>query len=128
MTSLSILRAGPAVLYRWESPCDDSWKRSPEENVGSSPSKSPFLSHCGVGGNERADSVTRDAAALLQRDVTEDSRNICRAMARAARGKTVEKLTARMVSMDKDLKLSGFGILPASTYLQLVYLGFFLYR
>ena len=46
-------------------------------------------SHCGISGNERADSVAKEAADLPQQDVPVDVRTIGRAVARTARETTI---------------------------------------
>ena len=88
MSSLATLRAGPAAQT---SPLGVAVWRELEElsRRGSRIVAQWIPSHCGVEGNERADAVARDAAALPQRDVPADSRTICRAVARSAREKTI---------------------------------------
>ena len=46
-------------------------------------------SHCGIDGNERADSVAKEAAALPQKRVPVDVRTAHRAAARAARQRAI---------------------------------------
>ena len=45
-------------------------------------------SHCGLAGNERADSLAKEAAALPQEDTELDVRSVHRAASRMARGRT----------------------------------------
>ena len=46
-------------------------------------------SHCGLDGNEKADTLAKEAAALPQEDVPVDTRTVHRAAARAASKRTV---------------------------------------
>ena len=48
-------------------------------------------SHCGLDGNEKADTLAKEAAALPQEEVPVDSRTVHRAAARAASKRTIEQ-------------------------------------
>ena len=48
-------------------------------------------SHCGLDGNEKADTLAKEAAALPQEDVPVDTRTVHRAAARAASKRTIEQ-------------------------------------
>ena len=48
-------------------------------------------SHCGIPGNERADALAGEAAALPQEEVPLDTRTVFRAAARVARARTAQQ-------------------------------------
>ena len=89
MASLATLRAGPAAQT---SPLGvPVWRELGELSLDNRQIHALWVpSHCDIEGNERADGVAREAAALPQQEVPVDVRTICRAVARATRERHIE--------------------------------------
>ena len=91
---LAVLRAGPTAqtsllgVRIWR-----AFARLSRE--GHRPNHAQWVpSHCVIEGNERVDTLAKEAAELPQEDIPVDTRVICRAEARAARESTINNWPA----------------------------------